>query len=188
MIWRPVASAGTSREPPESVFMVGMNVPAETDATGLAEFNEFYTHVHVPEVMQRRGYSRGTRFELYRAFLHPEPGCPRFCAVYEADAAATEATLEGKARWEPAVVGAPDLGTTRDVVAAGLSTDVTGPVAFAPGGEEPQSSQAREASEALIPTGGDCRAQGWRPGRHHHRHHRRHRRRLNPSQLGRGWR
>ena len=65
--------------------MVGMNVPADTDAAGLAEFNEFYTNIHVPEVMAIRGYSRGTRLELHRAFLHPEPGCPRFCAVYETD-------------------------------------------------------------------------------------------------------
>jgi len=35
-------------------------------------------------------YARGTRFELYREFAHPAPGCPRFCAIYEADAAATE--------------------------------------------------------------------------------------------------
>src|SRR5579859_7178907 len=96
MIWRRVASTGTSSEPPHSIFMVGMNVPADTDAAGLAEFNAFYTNIHVPEVMARRGYARGTRFELQRAFLHPEPGCPRFCAVYEADEPASEATLQSK--------------------------------------------------------------------------------------------
>jgi hypothetical protein len=36
------------------------------------------------------GYTRGTRFELYRGFAHPDPGSPRFCAIYEADAEATE--------------------------------------------------------------------------------------------------
>jgi len=95
MLWRPVAASGTSSGPPESIFMVGMDVPADTDPAGLAEFNAFYTDVHVPEVMARRGYATGRRYERYRAFLHPEPGCPRFCAVYEADAAATEATLHG---------------------------------------------------------------------------------------------
>jgi hypothetical protein len=71
--------------------MVGMNVPADTDTTALAEFNTFYTDTHVPEIMATGGYARGSRFELYREFAHPAPGCPRFCAIYEADSAATDA-------------------------------------------------------------------------------------------------
>jgi hypothetical protein len=81
--------------------MVGMNVPSDTDATGLAAFNDFYTNVHVPEVMQWGGYARGTRFELYREFLHPRPGSPRFCAIYEADAAATHANQHYVATRQP---------------------------------------------------------------------------------------
>ena len=90
MIWRQISVTGSADRPPESIFLVGMNVPAETDANGLAEFNTFYTGTHVPEVMAYGGYARATRFELYREFAHPPPGCPRFCAIYEADAAATE--------------------------------------------------------------------------------------------------
>jgi hypothetical protein len=90
MIWRQVSSSGTASQPPHSIFMVGMNVPPDTDAAGLAEFNAFYTDIHVPEVMARGGYARGTRFALHRALRHPQPGCPRFCAIYEADAAATQ--------------------------------------------------------------------------------------------------
>ena len=71
--------------------MVGMNVPADTDATGLAEFNAFYTGTHVPEVVGAGGYSRGIRYELYRELAHPQPGSPRFCAIYEADEAVTDA-------------------------------------------------------------------------------------------------
>ncbi len=90
MIWRQIADTGQTDRAPESVFIVGMNVPADTDDADLAEFNTFYTQTHLPEVMATGGYTRGTRVELYRAFNHPEPGCPRFCAIYEADAAATE--------------------------------------------------------------------------------------------------
>ena len=97
MIWRQISTTGSTDRAPESVFMVGMNVPAETDATGLAEFNAFYTQTHVPEVMAYGGYARGTRFELYREFAHPAPGCPRFCAIYEADAAATQARAARRA-------------------------------------------------------------------------------------------
>jgi hypothetical protein len=90
MLWRQLATVGSSDRAPESIFMVGMNIPADTDAAGLADFNEFYTETHVPEVMQYGGYTRASRFELYREFAHPAPGTPRFCAIYEADAAATE--------------------------------------------------------------------------------------------------
>jgi hypothetical protein len=107
MLWRQISATGSTDQAPESIFIVGMNVPADTDADGLAEFNAFYTNTHVPEVMASGGFSRGTRFELYRGFAHPEPGCPRFLAVYEADAAATEmhgsraATLtSGPSAWE----------------------------------------------------------------------------------------
>jgi hypothetical protein len=101
MIWRGVSSAGSSNEPPDSIFMVGMNVPDDTDAAGLAAFNEFYTQIHVPEVMAMGGYSRGTRFELYRDFRHPAPGCPRFCAIYTANEAATKANQEARANPRP---------------------------------------------------------------------------------------
>jgi hypothetical protein len=90
MMWQQIATRGSAERPPESIFLVGMNVPADTDAQGLAEFNAFYTETHVPEVMAYGGYERASRCELYREFAHPAPGCPRFCAIYEADAEATE--------------------------------------------------------------------------------------------------
>ncbi len=91
MIWHRLAQHGTTTEPPHSIYLVGMNVPPDTDAAGLAEFNEFYTDIHVPEVMAYRDFHRATRFELHREFRHPEPGCPQFCALYEADEASTVA-------------------------------------------------------------------------------------------------
>jgi hypothetical protein len=107
MIWRQVSTTGSTDQLPESIFIVGMNVPADTDAEGLAEFNTFYTGTHVPEVVAGGGYDRGTRFELYRAFAHPAPGCPQFCAVYEADAATTEARATRRAGRAPLSSGPP---------------------------------------------------------------------------------
>jgi len=101
MIWRHVSSSGTASQSPHSIFMVGMNVPPDTDEAELAEFNAFYTNIHVPEVMERGGYARGTRWELHRAFRHPQPGCPRFCAIYEADAAATQANQQRRSNPTP---------------------------------------------------------------------------------------
>ncbi len=107
MIWRQIATKGATDSPPESIFMVGMNVPPETDERGLADFNDFYTETHVPEVMAAGGYTRGTRFELYRDFAHPAPGCPRFCAIYEADAAATAEREARRASRAPLSSGPP---------------------------------------------------------------------------------
>jgi hypothetical protein len=107
MLWQQVSTTGSSSAPPASIFMVGMNVPADTDASGLAEFNTFYTRTHVPEVMAGGGYARGTRFELYREFAHPAPGCPRFCAIYEADAAATDGRETRRTSRAPLSSGPP---------------------------------------------------------------------------------
>ena len=90
MIWRQLSATGSTDQPPASMMLVGMNAAPDADAEGVAAFNAFYTQTHVPEVMAAGGFARGTRYELYREFAHPAPGCPRFCAVYEADAAATE--------------------------------------------------------------------------------------------------
>jgi hypothetical protein len=90
MLWRQLATHGSSDGLPASIFLVGMNIPPGTDDAELAAFNQFYTSTHLPEVMAAAGYSRATRFELYRGFAHPDPGAPRFVAVYEADAVATE--------------------------------------------------------------------------------------------------
>ncbi|MBV9578405.1 MAG: hypothetical protein JO057_07445 [Chloroflexi bacterium] len=95
MIWRQLSERGAATEPPTSIFVVGIDVPANTDGPSLTAFNNFYDETHVPEVMGIGGYARGTRFERYQAFAHPAPGCPQFCAVYEADAATTVAN-EGR--------------------------------------------------------------------------------------------
>jgi hypothetical protein len=67
------------------LFLVGMDVPAETGPQDLDDFNDFYTHTHVPEVVALGDFLRGSRFELRRDLRHPKPGAPRFLAVYEGD-------------------------------------------------------------------------------------------------------
>ena len=107
MLWRRLVERGASNQPPESLFMVGMNIPADTDERGLAEFNAFYTETHVPEVMAWGGYARASRWEVYRELAHPEPGCPRFCAIYEADAAATDEREARRAKRATLTPGPP---------------------------------------------------------------------------------
>jgi hypothetical protein len=96
MIWRQIAATGPVAQPPASIFVVGIDPPFDADAAALAEFNDFYTHVHVPEVVANWGYTRATRYELARQFLHPAPGAPRYCAVYESDDPAAPTPSAGK--------------------------------------------------------------------------------------------
>ena len=79
------------------IWLIGMNVPPGTDEVGLQQFNDFYTNVHIPEVVAMGGFARGSRYELYRQFRHPDSGAPRFLAIYEGDEAALQALTERRA-------------------------------------------------------------------------------------------
>jgi hypothetical protein len=79
---------GTAAAP--YLFIVGMDVPADTNADDLKDFSDFYTNTHVPEVVALGDFLRGSRFELRNQLRHPEPGSPRFLAVYEGDEKALE--------------------------------------------------------------------------------------------------
>src|SRR2546423_271098 len=73
------------------MYWVGMNTAPGTDPDALAEFSRLYSKTHLPEVLAANpGFMRATRYELDRALRHPEPGCPSFCAIYEADEGTTE--------------------------------------------------------------------------------------------------
>jgi len=107
MLWRQIWAAGAGGAATQSIFVVGMRVPTD-DPEALTEFNTFYDRTHAPEVMAQGGYTRATRFELYRAFAPPGPECARFCAVYEA------AELRGR----PALAGlspGPSVWDSREV-------------------------------------------------------------------------
>lgn len=81
------------------IYLIGMNAPADATAAELAEFNDFYTNVHVPEVIAANSFTRGARFQSLRAFLHPAPGGPGFLAVYDIeDQSAAQAHMQRKAQ------------------------------------------------------------------------------------------
>ena len=91
------------------MYWVGMNTPPDTDPTAVAEFSQFYSKIHVPEVVASNpGFVRGTRYEL----LQPDPRGdwgPRWLAVYEMDGEAAARTYaarndgppEGRPRYTP---------------------------------------------------------------------------------------
>ncbi|GAA4239830.1 hypothetical protein GCM10022254_62030 [Actinomadura meridiana] len=85
MVWRSAGSTGVSDLLPGKMAMIGMDPAADATEAEIAEFDEFYTGTHLPEIVSGLGYDRGTRFLLWHEFKHPDPGCPRYNAVYEAE-------------------------------------------------------------------------------------------------------
>jgi hypothetical protein len=93
LLWQHVlnnpAAAQVSASP--YMYLVGMNEAAGSGEAELAQFNEFYNTIHVPEVLAGYGFVSGARYKNMRTFLHPEPGAPNFLAMYgiKDEAAAT---------------------------------------------------------------------------------------------------
>jgi hypothetical protein len=69
MLWRQIALRDANGQAPEAVFMVGANDSCAPVADYAATAESFAACV-----------------ELYRGFAHPQPGPPRFCAIYPAGA------------------------------------------------------------------------------------------------------
>lgn len=84
LMWQHVlnnpAAAQVSASP--YMYLVGMNEAAGSGERELAQFNEFYNTIHVPEVLAGYGFVTGARYKNMRTFLHPEPGAPNFLAMY----------------------------------------------------------------------------------------------------------
>ena len=84
LMWQHVlnnpAAAKVSASP--YMYLVGMNEAAGSGEAELAQFNEFYNTIHVPEVLAGYGFVTGARYKNMRTFLHPEPGAPNFLAMY----------------------------------------------------------------------------------------------------------
>jgi hypothetical protein len=96
MIWRRIDGFGAPSTAAASIFIVGMDA-GDDDPIELERFNDFYSNVHLPEIVTGGGYARGTRSELDRSFLYPERPCPRYCAVYDCGEELTTAIREGSA-------------------------------------------------------------------------------------------
>jgi hypothetical protein len=85
LLYRRIAETGPEIVVPYAVYVLGVNPPTELEDAEIEEFNEFYTNVHMPEVAERRGALRASRYELDRVVRPPTRGAPHFLAVYEVD-------------------------------------------------------------------------------------------------------
>jgi hypothetical protein len=85
LLYRYLNETAPALNRPFAIYMVGVDPPPGLDASGMEEFNEFYTNVHVPEVARRRRSLRASRYELLKELLVPPEGRPQFLAIYEVD-------------------------------------------------------------------------------------------------------
>jgi hypothetical protein len=63
LLYRRVAETGPSLVTPYGIYLLGVNPPADATDADLADFNDFYTNVHMPEVAERRHALRAVRYE-----------------------------------------------------------------------------------------------------------------------------
>ncbi|TDD95141.1 DUF4286 family protein [Actinomadura rubrisoli] len=89
VIYEKDAETSPSTGTPGAIYIIGIDPPADV-GDELAAFDDFYTNVHMPEATAVGGFSRGTKYTLRHALEHPEPGCPRYLAVYELAGATDE--------------------------------------------------------------------------------------------------
>jgi hypothetical protein len=68
------------------LYCIGLDTPADADDSIVAEFDEFYTRVHMPDVLaENAGFTLGHRYELSVPDDRGLPA-PRWVAFYETDA------------------------------------------------------------------------------------------------------
>ncbi|MFI0412263.1 hypothetical protein [Actinomadura sp. 3N508] len=146
VVYEKVAETSPSAGVPDGIYIIGIDPPADI-GDGLAEFEEFYTNVHVPEAASIGGFSRATRYALRHAIEHPEPGCPRYLAVYElADASdekvlATLRTLLKAKTWTPGPASWPRHTTPWRLWYRNISFTPREP--FTPGATRPDGATVR---------------------------------------------
>lgn len=85
LLYRTVVETAPAEVAPFAIYLLGVNPPTDASEQDLVVFNDFYTHVHLPEVAERRNAVRAVRYELVEAVRPPYQGAPRFLAVYEVD-------------------------------------------------------------------------------------------------------
>jgi hypothetical protein len=89
--YRQLAETAPRAAAPFAIYLLGVDPPEGATADELAEFNDFYTNVHLVEVAERRHALRAVRYELADVITAPPKGAPRFLAVYEVDEASAAA-------------------------------------------------------------------------------------------------
>jgi len=85
--YRQIAETAARQSAPYAIYLLGVNPPDGLSPEELAEFNGFYTDVHLGEVAERRRALRAVRYERAEEIKPPYPSAPSYLAAYELDEA-----------------------------------------------------------------------------------------------------
>jgi hypothetical protein len=90
LVYRQLIETSPRLVDPYAIYLLGVDPPPEATEGELAEFDRFYSEVHLPEVAGRRHALRALRYELVSEERPAYPRTPRFLAVYEVDQESAE--------------------------------------------------------------------------------------------------
>ncbi len=104
---------------PKAVLAVVTNCPQGREA----EFNEWYTNTHVPDILQLPGFVAATRYEMVG---QPRQGQGKFLALYEMEAEEPAAALAGVGKAVPELTARGRMFDGLELVYAGAYQPITG--------------------------------------------------------------
>jgi hypothetical protein len=79
----PVITALGSRTAGDQEYFFVERVNCCADAAAEQRFNHWYAKTHVPQMLERAGMQRATRYELYRVLMIEEQAASKYLTVYE---------------------------------------------------------------------------------------------------------
>ncbi len=103
---------------PKAVLVVVTNCPTGQEA----EFNDWYTNTHVPDILQMPGMVAATRYEIAGK---PRQGQGRFLALYEIESEDPAATMSGVTKAMPGLSAKGRLFAGLELVYAATYQPIT---------------------------------------------------------------
>ena len=115
----PAITAAGSRAPGGQEFLFLERVDCCADAAAERRFNRWYEKTHLPQMLERPGMQRATRYELYRVLMIEEQAASKYLTVFELTAPSLAAAQrEADYARQQLLAGAPadDWTTKRSIL------------------------------------------------------------------------
>jgi hypothetical protein len=110
----PSITAAGARAAGAEEFLFLERVDCCTDAAAERRFNRWYEKTHLPQMLQRAGMQRATRYELYRVLMLEEQTASKYLTVFELTAPSLAAAQrEADYARQQLLAGAPADDWTR---------------------------------------------------------------------------
>lgn len=103
---------------PKTLLVVATNCPQGKEA----EFNDWYTNTHVPDILQLPGFVAATRYQILG---EPRQGQGRFLAIYEVEAEDPAAAIAAVNKAVPELAARGRMYPGLELVYAAAYTPIT---------------------------------------------------------------